>query len=611
MITTLLLVHVVTMVLVGQNDEATRKLQIAQSLEQAGDWQQASGLYEDLWRQDTANYVYFDALRRAYTQLKEHEKAIAVIEHRLRIRPTESYLAAYLGGVYFDAGRRPAADSVWMALLASAPKQRQLYVAVAQQMQERRLFGRAIETFQKGREVIGAPAEFAQELAFLHSATQSYEEAVGEYLRILEQTPHQLGYVQSRIASFTIRDEGLKQAERAIARAISRRPSNVQFKTLYAWVLMEQEKYPAALKTYRELDALSSANGAQLFNFAETAVRDGKLRIAVEAYSEIIMAVPQSSLRPHAMLGMAQAYERLSTVSVPKQAAAPPALQPIPETAVPADSALELYSRIMKEYPGSQPALLSLFRIGILRYERYADLDGALRALGDVRANPRSGILAWDALLAEADVLIARGDLPGARTLIQQAPQQARTYLAERLVLKEAWVEYLVGSFTAAQSILGKVIGSLNKDAANDGLTLYYFIQEGSADSSSLVLFARGELLIRQRKYSEALEIFRAVGRTARTAMLASRSRLESADMLVRLGKEREAIQLLDSIVTNHRTDVFRDRALFRIGTVYEERMGDTERARETYERFLALFPHSLFAEEARRRARALRSDPS
>ncbi len=593
----------------AQTDEQTRKLQIAQSLEQAGDWKQAAVLYEDLWRSDTTNYVYFDALRMAYSQMKEYDKALGLISHRMRMRPAEFYLAAYLGGTWFDAGQHQRADSVWEALLQVQPRQRQMYVLVAQQMQERRLFGRAIDTYLKGRAATGNDAEFAQELALLHSAMQTYGEAVREYLRILEQTPHQLGYVQSRIASFTIRDEGLRQAAEVVAEAVKRQPARTQFRALQAWLLMEQGRYADALPVYRTIDSLSGTNGAQVFSFAQSAARAGQFAVAIEAYGDIVAITPPSQLRPQAMYGMAQAYEQ----TLPDRSGGVSVLvhqDPyVPESMQASDSAQVLYQRVIQEYPGSQPALEALFRIGVIRYERLFDLDGALRAFDEIRADRRAGNLAWEALLMSTTVRVARGDVEGARAMLTTAPQQARGYLQDRFTLQYARLSYLLGQYELSLGMLRGVTESLSRDAANDALTLFYHIQEGSSDSSSLALFAKAELLQQERKYAEALGLYKEVSVVARTAMLGSRSRIAVAEMLTTLGRPGEAVVLLDSVVRTYPSDVLRDRALYLMGVLYEERLGDRQQASDAYEKFLALFPTSVFADNVRQRVRSLRKD--
>ena len=605
----LVIIFLVVSCALSQNEDQVRKLQIAQSLEQAGQWKQAAALYEDLWRSDTVNYVYFDALRRAYAQLKDYEKAIDLIERRLRMNPGEFYIGAFLGGVHFDSGARERADSVWNAVLRVQPKQRQMYVLVAQQLQERRLFGRAIEVYRRGREATGNESDFVEELAMIHSATQEYGEAVEEYLRLLKRTPHQLSYVQSRIASFTLRDEGLRQARKIVATAAAQRPNDVPVQTLLAWIQMEQDDYAAALETYRTVDKLSGSKGVELYTFAERASRGKKFAEAGLAYDEVAAVSPANQLRPRALLGLAQTMEMRSDVPAERLTGASLSGGRVPESVVRPDSALRLYGLILAEYPDSPPAFEAQYRIGLIRFEKLFDLDGALRAFERVRTARRAGSRAWDALLMSADVLTAKGDLAGASKLLADAPSEARQYLQEKLVLKKARILYLAGFHGEAQTELAGVISALTRDGANDGLDLYYHLLEGMLDSASLAMYARAELLMYQRKFTEAYEFFRRAGETTRMATLASRSRLQSAEMLVRLGRPVDAVTVLDSVVSTFRGDVLLDRAAFRIGEIYLEELKDKEKALQSYERFLAAFPNSLYAEEARKKVRSLRKD--
>ena len=164
--------------LLAQDPDQSRQLQLAQSLEQAGEWTRASVLYEGLYRADSLNYVYFDALRRAYIQLKEYRKAIYLVQRRIVLRPGEAFLTAQLGGLTYDEGEPVRADSLWNVALLLQPANRQMYVIVAQQMQERRLYDKAIRTYEAGRGATRNPVDFVEELALLHSATQAYGSAV-------------------------------------------------------------------------------------------------------------------------------------------------------------------------------------------------------------------------------------------------------------------------------------------------------------------------------------------------------------------------------------------------------------------------------------------------
>jgi len=377
--------------LLAQDQELTRKLQLGQSLEQAGEWSRAVILYEDLVRSDSLNYVYFDALRRAYTQLKEYRKAIVLVERRISQHPGETFLLAHAGGLTFDSGETVRADSLWKTALRLHPGNRQMIVLVAQQMQERRLYEQAIHTFESGREATKNPVDFVEELALLHSARQSYGAAVEEYLRLLGAAPHQLGYVESRIASFTMKEEGVQRARVVVQAAVDRSPGDVTFRSLLAWLAIEQGDHRTALKEYRMIDELSKANGRELYGFAQRALREQAFQVAAEAFQAVSAAGSSSVLYLPARLGYARAMESLSLRDTMIAASSVETSGTTAESFPTLDRAVALYREIVHDAPQSDAAVQALYRIGLVAFERSFDLDGALTAFRQVQGMPRAG----------------------------------------------------------------------------------------------------------------------------------------------------------------------------------------------------------------------------
>lgn len=606
-----LLLFIVSGILVGQDQEVTRKLQLAQSLEQAGDWSHVTILYEELVRTDPTSFVFFDGLRRAYTQTKQYDKAIALVERRLALRPGEAYLLAQLGGLTYDAGNAARADSLWKAALRFQPSNRQMIVLVAQQMQERRLYDRAIRTYTLGRDETKNPVDFVEELALLHSARQSYGAAVEEYLRLLRAAPHQLGYIQSRIASFTIKDEGVRQASAVVQAAVERSPGEVPLRSLRAWLAIERGDHRAALDEYRTIDRLSKANGAELYGFAQRAMREKAYRESAEAFRSVADLGTTSALTLPARLGYARAMEALAvrdtTVRVPAGATTDLTAESYPTL----DRAVALYRELVKDAPNSDAAVQALYRIGMVAYERSFDLDGALAAFQQVQRLPRAGALGWEAALSAADVHIARNDLAGAGASLQSVPQNAPQEVRDRVIFKQAQVAMYTFAFDTALSMLGTLVGGVDRDLANDAIGLQIFLRENLGARPALTLFTRADLLQRQRKNAEALLQFQDVMKVYPNALLVDDAWLRTGELLDLVGRPSEAVNSLQQMFDEQKMSKLRDRALFRAGEITERSLHDGAKALEIYERFLQEFPHSLFSEEVRHRIRRLRGDAS
>jgi predicted negative regulator of RcsB-dependent stress response len=281
------------------------------------------------------------------------------------------------------------------------------------------------------------------------------------------------------------------------------------------------------------------------------------------------------------------------------------------ESPIVGDTALRVYATILRDFPQSPQATQAVYRTGVVLFERYFDLDGAMVAFERVRNDARAGGLAWDALLRSVDVLLARGDLAGARRLLDGTPAQGQKHLGDALTLKRGVVAYLSGSFSESMRIIEPMTRSLERDGANDAMEMYYHLLENQTDSASLAMFVQAELFIRRHSFDEARRHFERVSTSARTAGLASRSRIRVAEMLLRLGRPHESVALLDSVVRTMPRDPNRDVAHFMTGDIIEQTLKDRARALEVYEAFLVRHPSSLYAEEVRKRIRQLRGDAS
>lgn len=598
-------------ILPAQDPEQSRQLQLAQSLEQAGEWTRASALYEGLYRADSINYVYFDALRRSYIQLKEYRKAIDLVQRRIVLRPGEAFLTAQLGGLTYDAGEAARAESLWNAALLLQPANRQMYVIVAQQMQERRLYDKAIRTYEAGRGATRNPTDFVEELALLHSATQAYSAAVEEYLRLLRAAPHQLGYIQSRIASFTMKEEGVRNARTVVQAAVERAPADVPLRTLLAWLAVEQGDHAAALEQYRIIDRLARASGNELYSFAQRTMREQAFRTAADAFRDVIAVGSASPLFLPARLGYARAMEEIAV----RDTSARPAPQAAGENAAESfpslDRAVSLYREIARDAPNSDAAVQALYRVGVVALERTFDLDGALAAFTQVQRLPRAGGLGWEAALAAAEVNIARNDLAAASASLHTIPNGAPPEVRDRVVFTQARIASFEARFDSALALLHTLAGAIDRDLANDAIGLQVFLQENRGVEAALAAFTRGDLLQRQRKYAEALIQFQGVVKDFPTALLMDDALLRTGELQALLGRPADAVAVFRHMFGELKTSMLRDRALFRAGDVTERSLRDRTTALEIYEQFLQEFPHSLFTEEVRQRIRRLRGDAS
>jgi tetratricopeptide (TPR) repeat protein len=602
----------------AQEDPGLR-LRLAQQLEQSGEYERARVIYEALVAADPTNYVYFDGLRRVYVQLKAYDEAIALVEDRLRLQQDDPALLTSLGGLQYQAGREQTADSLWNRVLALNPMNPSLYRVVANQMIEFRMYEEAASVYRRARVATGTQDLFGEDLAVIYGALQQYAAAVKEYVMLVKRNPMQLPLAQAKIASFTTTDQARQAALTVVQDAVRDDAENPSLRMLLASIAIEARQYDVALREVRLVDGLKNAQGGELYSFAQKALQDGAYDIADQAYQDIIERYSGIPLIPYAKLGRIRtAEERLSASDTSTLLASDERLVtsrtaipwPVRESASGWAEVIAMYERLAAEYPRSTIAAQSQFRVGIIAFEKLFDLDRALEAFRLVEGMREGGDLTVHAKLQSARIMTAQNRLEQARAAYGPLQKVALASVRDAAVFELAELDYYETRFDTAAAVFKGLGGDVRNDLANDALKYLYFIQENASSTrAALVAFARADLLVRQRKYSEALQRFKDTWRAFPVALLSDVAALRVGELELAVGQTDSAFATFRFIADTMETSILRDRALLLMAEAQERLRRDRVRALAAYEELLERFPASIYAELSRQRIRVLRGD--
>ena len=615
--TATLLVFVVCAGLHGQGNDV--KLRLAQSYERSGNIEAAVKLYEEMYSKDSSNVVLFEALRRNYLQVKRYEEAAGLIERRLGGNPGDIGLLAQLGSIYTRKSDERKAAAAWEQAIALDPKHEFSYRVVAGAMIDCRQFDKAVATFQRGRTGCSAPALFTNDLANLYAIMLNYADATREYLNLLKQDQTQLGYAEARMANYTGRSEGLDAATLAVEQAVKKETDNLTYHQLLAWLYMEGKHFDRAYAVYKMMDDRLKAAGRELHYFAQTALREKAFAVASTAFQDIIAACPKFSQLAQVKFGFAQALEGIDdqrdTLNL-FGAADPFAVKEHPETESEPKygGAVAAYHRVVTEYPKTETAARSLYRIAALKQERFFYLDGARSALETLlREYSMFAPLRTEALLRLGEVRLDAGDLDGARAAydsVAQAVQGAGQDQKEGAALHLAELDYFQDNFDAALERLKTLTRNSTSNAANDALSLQIFIQENLKPSpAALKEFAKADLLKRQRKLSQALGLFESLLQSYPKSDILDETLMNIGDVFARMRAYEKAIEAYGRLARDYPESIALDRALMKEARVFQYGINDSAKAVESYQKLLKLYPNSIYVSEARKRIRELRGD--
>ena len=125
---------------VFSQQDIMNRFMLGQNYEQAGEFQKAKDIYEELFQKQSDNFQFFDALNRVYTQLKEYDKSISIIEQRLNTNPADINLYGLLGKTYYLKGDEQKAFETWDEAITKFPENPTSYRTIANYAIERRDF---------------------------------------------------------------------------------------------------------------------------------------------------------------------------------------------------------------------------------------------------------------------------------------------------------------------------------------------------------------------------------------------------------------------------------------------------------------------------------------
>lgn len=590
----------------AQQDQSQNMFRLAQSFEQQGDHERALPIYADLFRSDSSNFVYFDAMRRTFVQLKRYEDAIRISKRRSALAPFDVSLLANIGSLYIMSGNERAADSVWTAAVAAGWKNHMTYRAVANEQMNQRLFDKAIATYRKGRSEIGDQFLFANELGYLYSFILDYANTAREYLRLLRQNEQQYDFIQSRLAAVVARRDGLTAVTAVVEEELAVKQT-IPLLRLQIWLYMEGDRYAEAFRTAQTIESLVNSNGQEIFTFAERVFRENEFMIAAAAYQLSLKGGQRSPFLPSARFGYARCMEELSLRGIPLvQTEGAGATVPV------LTDVITLYSGLASEFPFTPVGANALYRIGWIRSKHLHDLDGARRVFDSVLTTAPAGPMVPTVLLSIGEILTAQNKLGEAAAVYRKMSISPYSAADQRslAVFRMSEIQFFKNELDSALALLKPLTENLKADESNDALLLQYFITENRLQfTPALRQFARAELLARQFETGTAVQEFRSIVDLYPAAPLADETLLKVAEYSIQQKRFADAMTAYTVLMDEYKESTERDRTQFLIAELYHYHLQDKQKAVTAYEIVLKEYPLSLFADEARKRIRQLRGD--
>jgi tetratricopeptide (TPR) repeat protein len=587
-----------------QTDDLYNRFLLGNSYEQAGQYEKARQLYEDIYKTSPGNAQFFDALVRVDLQLKRYSEVNLLLDGKIKQNPGDINLYGLLGKSYYMEGNESKAFAVWDEGLKYSTDDF-AFRLIANYAIDRRAFNKAAEILKRGQQKSKDQVSFSYELANLYAVTMQYKEAAEELFEVLKKLPAQLHIVQSRLASFINKPQALQQSLSVFENESGSQPAS----EILAWLYREDKQWGKAFEIMKKLDKATNANGGRLLDLAESEYNSKEYPAALETLTYIIDNYKEQKTVIKAKYTYTQVLEdRLRE----EQKNSPQAYKPYYKIsfAEPQKAAevINMYVQLAKANEGTLFAYDSYYRAGLLCEDlgNYKEAEQYLKI--SAQCNDKEVKAASYEELG--DIAVINGDLESAAGLYDKNAGNGTISSNKRTAaqFKLSKIYFYKGDFPKCRELLAGVAALTGDNSANDAIELSLIINTQITDSASLAFFAKGEFLAAQCKFKDALEEYRNSSKNQNNLIINDISALRIAGMQLALNNYEEAVKILEGISSKEPAGIYSDKALFLLGQVYQYSLKDNKKAIEIYENFLAKFPNSIYLDIARSEILNLRS---
>ncbi|MBC7913760.1 MAG: tetratricopeptide repeat protein [Pyrinomonadaceae bacterium] len=569
---------------------------------QNGEFEKAVTIYQKLFNQNKGQTQYYDTYLNVLIKLKRYDEAEKLVKKMTAIYSDNFNYQVDFGRILREKGQQDKAADWYDNMIKKLPKDESIIRELSVTFYRADAYDFSVKTLLNGRKILNDESAFAFDLIGLYRYQKNKAMLVQEYINMFSTTPepqltNQAKGVFSALFESAADYDILKMA---LLKKLQKEPENIALSEMLAWQFIQQKEFDMALKQMIALDKRLKEDGERIYQLSSILYDNKAYQQSIEGLEFLLSKGPNN---PYYVSAKMQILYTKNTMLTSGKFDAAQLAQLEKE-----------YLSLLNELGRTKNTVFAMRQLANLKAfylnkpkEAEALLEETLRIPG----LPNNII--GQVKLELGEVYILTGEVWEANLIFGQAEREyANEPIGQEAKFKNARLSYYQGDFIWAKAQLSVLKSSTSQLIANDALNLELLITENTesvADSNALKKFAKADLLIFNNQLDKALKTLDSI------PVLFPKNSLED-DILMSKAKIFQKQNLLDKtieqlqlIVTNYKSDLWADDAIFMLAEIYEGSLKNPAKAMEYYQKLIIDFPGSLHVTEARKRYRNLRGD--
>ena len=564
---------------------------LAESYFREGAYEKASQLYESLEKNNPFNTRYLKRLITCYQETSNYEKAANLLLKKLLKNPSQHYLRIEIGYNLDRQQKTALAKKEYDVAIEAINSNPSLGGIMGRMFQQNNLLDYAIEAYSKTMR-LNKNTSYEFQIAQIYGEKGEFEKMFDSYIQLIDKDENYLGGVQ-RFTSRYINEDATNSNNIAFKKSLLKKsisnPKNV-WNELLSWLFTKQKEYGKAFIQEKALFNRDPAYIETVFRLAKIAFENNDITTAKKCFDFILEKTNFIEEKITAELYLLKIAVKTT-----------------------AKNSASLFEKTLQEYGVNRNSLeIQLEFADYLTFKRN-NPSKAIEVLEKALLLSTSKFKNARIKLKLGEVLVFTGRFNKALLYFSQVQTQLKNHpLSQQARFKVAQTSYFKGDFKWAKSQLKILKGSTTQLIANDAVDLFLVISDNEPKdsiSSGLLDFAKADLLAYQNKNAEAIAIYSALAKKYQGQNIEDEVLFNQAALYLKESQYENTISNLLKIISIDAEGILVDDSYYLLAEVYKNKIKDTEKASEYYQKIIFEKPSSIYLVDARRKYREIRGD--